>query len=138
MREVNALLEKAERFFAAADLLLDAGDADFAVSRAYYGWFYVAKAVLLSEGLRYSRHGQVVSQYGRRFAATDHLDRRFHRLLGRAFELRQLADYSAEAELEPVVVEDLIAEKHQFAVFRCYGCTELVSGEKSVGSGGGS
>ena len=90
LREVGALLEKAERSFAAADLLLDAGDADFAVSRAYYGWFYVAEALLLSEGLRYSRHGQVISQYGQRFAATDRLDRRFHRLLGRAFELRQL------------------------------------------------
>ena len=61
-----------------------------------------------------SRHGQVISQYGQRFAATDRLDRRFHRLLGRAFELRQLADYSVEAELEPGVVEDLIAEGEAF------------------------
>jgi uncharacterized protein (UPF0332 family) len=114
LREVNALLEKAERSFAAADLLLDAGDADFAASRAYYGWFYVAEALLLSEGLRYSRQGQVISQYGRRFAATDRLDRRFHRLLGRAFELRQLADYSVDAELEAAVVEDLIAEGEAF------------------------
>ena len=60
MREVGALLEKAERSFAAADLLLGAGDADFAASRAYYGYFYVAEGLLLSEGLRYSRHGQVV------------------------------------------------------------------------------
>ncbi len=116
MREVNALLEKAERSFAAADLLLDAGDADFAVSRAYYGWFYVAEALLLSEGLRYSRHGQVISQYGQRFAATDRLDRRFHRLLGRAFELRQLADYTVEAELETAGVEHLIAEGEAFLV----------------------
>ena len=71
MREFDALLEKAERSFAAADLLLDSGDADFAVSRAYYGWLYVAEAHLLSVGLRCSRHGELVSQYGRRFAATD-------------------------------------------------------------------
>ena len=40
------------------------------------------------EGERFSRHGQVVSQYGRLFATTDRLPRRFHRLLSRAFKLR--------------------------------------------------
>ena len=108
MREVEALLEKAERSFAAADLLLDSGDADFAASRAYYGYFYVAEGLLLSEGLRYSRHGQVVAQYGRRFASTDRLDRRYHRFLSRAFDLRQLADYSAEVDVDPAVVSELI------------------------------
>ncbi len=56
----------------------------------------------------------MISHYGQRFAATGRLDRRFHRLLGRAFELRQLADYAVEAELEPGVVEDLIAEAEAF------------------------
>ena len=46
---------------------LRAGNSDFAASRAYYGCFYVAEALLLSEGLRFSRYGQVVAQYGRRF-----------------------------------------------------------------------
>lgn len=114
MREVEALFEKAERSFAAADLLLDAGDADFAASRAYYGYFYVAEGLLYTEGLRFSRHGQVVAQYGQRFAKTDLLDRRYHRLLGRAFELRQLADYSVEADLDPAVVGDLIEEGEAF------------------------
>ena len=67
MREVEALLRKAERSFDAAEPLLRAGNSDFAASRAYYGCFYVAEALLLSEGLRFSRYGQVVAQYGRRF-----------------------------------------------------------------------
>ncbi len=108
MREIEALLEKAERSFAAADLLLDSGDADFAASRAYYGYFYAAEALLLSEGLRYSRHGQVVAQYGRHFASAGRLDPRYHRFLGRAFDLRQLADYSAEADVDAAVVSELI------------------------------
>ena len=52
---LKTLLEKARRSFAAADLLLGEGDAAFAASRAYY---YVAEALLLSEGLRFSRHGR--------------------------------------------------------------------------------
>jgi uncharacterized protein (UPF0332 family) len=114
VREVGALLEKAERSFAAAALLLGAGDADFAASRAYYGYFYVAEGLLLSEGLRYSRHGQVVAQYGRHFASEDRLNRRFHRFLGRAFELRQLADYAAEVDLDPAVVSELIKVGEEF------------------------
>jgi uncharacterized protein (UPF0332 family) len=61
MSEVAALFEKAGRSFTAARLLLDEGDADFAVSRAYYGYFYVAEGLLLTKGLRFSRHGQVIA-----------------------------------------------------------------------------
>lgn len=114
MKGVGALLEKAERSFAAADLLLGAGDADFAASRAYYGYFYVAEGLLLSEGLRYSRHGQVVAQYGRHFASEGRLNRRYHRFLGRAFELRQLADYAAEVDVDSAVVSELIKVGEEF------------------------
>lgn len=93
--EFEALLEKAERSFSAARSLLGAGDPGFAASRSYYGYFYVAEALLPSEGLRFSRHGQVIAQYGRRFARTDLLDRRFHHHLTQVFALRQLADYDA-------------------------------------------
>jgi len=114
VREVGALLEKAERSFAAADLLLDAGDADFAVSRAYYGYFYVAEGLLLSEGLRYSRHGQVVAQYGRHFANEGRLNRRYHRFLGRAFELSPLADLRCRGGRSPAVVSELIKVGEEF------------------------
>jgi uncharacterized protein len=45
--------------------------------------------------LSYSRHAQVVAEFGRRFAKTGELDARYHRLLIEAFGLRQAADYSA-------------------------------------------
>lgn len=72
------------------------GDTNFAVSRAYYGYFYVAEALLLSKDLSFSRHGQVISQYGLHFARDKILPRRFHRLLDEAFSLRRVADYSTE------------------------------------------
>lgn len=96
MSEIEALCQKAQRSFVVAKRLLDTEDTDFAVSRAYYGYFYVAEALLLSKGLSFSRHGQVIAQYGAHFARTEVLDRRFHRLFRRAFSLRQTADYSTE------------------------------------------
>ena len=92
---LDQLLDKARRSFDVAEDLLERGHADFAASRAYYGCFYTAEALLLSEGLSYSRHSQVVAQFGRRFAKTGELDASYHRLLIEAFELRQAADYSA-------------------------------------------
>jgi uncharacterized protein (UPF0332 family) len=63
LNEIQALFDKAERSFAAAGRLLEAGDEDFAVSRAYYGYFYVAEAPLLPKDMSFSRHGQVLAQY---------------------------------------------------------------------------
>ncbi|MGH3146860.1 MAG: HEPN domain-containing protein, partial [Rubrobacter sp.] len=92
---LDNLLAKAQRSFEAAEGLLEDGHPDFATSRAYYGCFYTAEALLLSKGLSYSRHSQVIAQFGRHFAKTGELDARYHRLLIEAFRLRQAADYSA-------------------------------------------
>ena len=92
---LDHLLAKAQRSFRVAEGLLEGGHADFAASRAYYGCFYTAEALLLSEGLSYSRRSQVVAQFGQRFAKTGELDARYPRLLIEACGLRQAADYSA-------------------------------------------
>lgn len=97
-KTLENLLAKAQRSFEAAESLLEDGHADFAASRAYYGCFYTAEALLFSKGLSYSRHSQVVAQFGRHFAKTEELDARYHRLLIEAFGLRQAADYSAAPE----------------------------------------
>lgn len=113
-REECALLEKAERSLTVAEELLGSGHADFAASRLYYGCFYIAEALLLYEGLRFSRHGQVLAQYGRLFAKPERLDRSYHRLLERTFSLRQIADYSAEAEINPTEISNLVSHGSEF------------------------
>ncbi len=114
MSEIDALLEKAGKSFAAARLLLGDGYRDFAVSRAYYGYFYVAEALLRSMGLEFSSHGQVLAQYGRHFAKEEILDRRYHRSFNEAFSSRQLADYSTRPPLEPEKVTELIEVGEEF------------------------
>lgn len=114
MSEVEGLLHKSERSFSAAGRLLADGDSDFAASRLYYGCFYIAEALLLSEGLHFSRHGQVMGAYGRLFAKEEHLPIRFHGLLDRTFELRQVADYTVEVRMQPSEIDDLISEGREF------------------------
>ena len=114
MNEKDALLRKSERAFAAAKILLEADSLEGASSRAYYAWFYVAEALLLSEGLRFSSHGQVIAQYGMMFAKENVLDRRFHRTLDEAYALRQYADYATTPDLDPSKISKLLQEGEAF------------------------
>lgn len=114
MKNLDLLLEKARRSLDTAELLLSQGSPDFAASRTYYAYFYIAQALLESRGLRFSRHGQVLAQYGLFFAKTQILDPSYHKLFGSAFDLRQLADYQVEVPIESELVEELIAGARSF------------------------
>lgn len=114
LSQISGHLNKAARSFDAADGLLAGGDADFAASRAYYGCFYVAEALLLDEGLSFSTHSGVIGEYGRIFARTERLDRSFHRLLDRSFAARQSADYDINSEFSDAEVRETIEEGRDF------------------------
>jgi uncharacterized protein (UPF0332 family) len=110
----RAATPESRRSFEAAEEILSKGHTDFAVSRAYYGCFYVAQALLLSRGLVFARHGQVIAQFGLHFAKTRLLDTRFHALLSEAFGLRQGADYEADAVIEDQEVVEVVRQGREF------------------------
>jgi uncharacterized protein (UPF0332 family) len=112
--EQPALLKKAKRYLESARLLLGAGDYDSAVSRIYYAAFYSAEVLLDACGQSYSSHRGVISAYGQEFARSGILDPRFHRLLIKAFEKRQQADYLAETGLGHDEVAELLSETAMF------------------------
>lgn len=114
MTDISGLLEKAARSFRSAEEQIADGDPDFAASRTYYGCFYVAEALLLTEGITSSSHRNLIAQYGLRFARPGKLDRSFHRTLVQAFELRQIGDYHTEVPVNPATVEELIAQGRRF------------------------
>ena len=45
MSQIQSLVEKALRYLRSAELLIQDGDYDSAVSRSYYAMFYLAEAV---------------------------------------------------------------------------------------------
>jgi uncharacterized protein (UPF0332 family) len=116
VNQLRGPLDKAERDLRAAERLLNDGDADIAASRVYYACFYIAEALLATEGYRFKSHGQLVAQYGLRFAKPEKLDRRYHEVLRQAFQTRQLADYQTEVAIDPEVVRELIEGGRSFLV----------------------
>jgi len=114
MTERQGLIRKAEKTVASAKMLVEAGDLDSAVSRAYYAAFYAAEALLDGLGLSFSSHQSVISAYGQEFSKKGRLDQRFHRFLITAFEKRQQADYGVETGLDRQEVNELLVETQAF------------------------
>ncbi len=92
-QEIAANLERAEKSIQAATELAASGFYDFAAPRAYYAAFYAATAVLLDEGLEFSRHSGVIASIHQRLVKTGKLDKEQGKELNWLFELRNVGDY---------------------------------------------
>ncbi|MEW5848981.1 MAG: HEPN domain-containing protein [Myxococcota bacterium] len=88
-------LAKAEQMLGAARVLMQAGYADSAVSRACYAVFHAACALLASVGRVTRSHDGVRSLVVEHFIRPGKLEARFARILSRMGADRNDADYDA-------------------------------------------
>lgn len=109
-----ALLHKAQESLRAARILGKEDLHDFAISRAYYTMFYVAKAILLGQGLSFSKHSAVVAAFGERFAKTGLVPANFHRYLLDGEDSRHVGDYDIGPGLSADEAEEQIRHAHEF------------------------
>ncbi len=89
------LIQKADRSLAAAQRNYDAGDYDFASSRAYYAAYYAISAALLSEKVTSSKHSGNISEFNRLFLKPGIFPKKYSKLVHRLFSDRQIADYES-------------------------------------------
>jgi uncharacterized protein (UPF0332 family) len=76
--------------------------------------FYVAEALLLGEGLSFSKHTAVIAAFGRRFARTGVVPAEFHRYLIDGQDMRTIGDYSTGPGLTAVQVAEQIFRAEPF------------------------
>lgn len=86
-------MAKAERSLEAAEELHNSRYYDFAASRGYYSMFYCAEALLLSKGLRFSKHSGVIAAFGKEFVRAQLLPGELHSYILAAFSQRGKGDY---------------------------------------------
>lgn len=79
--EIVALMRRAERSLRSTRNLLDDGDHDFAISRAYYAMFYAAIAALLSQDIKRSKHSGVIAAFAQHLVKSGHFTPECHRVL---------------------------------------------------------
>jgi len=112
--EISKLIEKAERSLEAARLLLNRGDYDFAVSRAYYAMFYCAKAMLLTRGITTKKHSSTISLFCEKFVKSGEFSEELASYLIDAFRKRQIGDYDVFIMPTKGEAEDLINKADLF------------------------
>lgn len=112
--EAHQLLEKGERALRAAEILLEAGDAEFAAGRAYYAMLHAAQALLRQRDVQYHRHTGVHSAFGQHFAKTGVLDPKYHRWLLDAFDERIRGDYGLQTTFEVESVAAWVEQAREF------------------------
>jgi len=113
-REISANLERAEQSLQAARDLAARGYHDFAASRAYYAAFYAATAVLLNEGLDFSKHSGVIASIHQRFVKTGKLPKEQGKELNWLFEIRNVGDYGGTARVSPPEAKRAIQAAEDF------------------------
>jgi uncharacterized protein (UPF0332 family) len=93
--EIQELFDYAGESHEAAKVLIDRGFIGFSAAQSYYTMFYLAPALLLSKGLKYSSHSAVIAAYGKEFSKTKVLDPKFHRYIIDTEERREDGHYGA-------------------------------------------
>jgi uncharacterized protein (UPF0332 family) len=107
IKEITALLNKAESKLKTARIDFDSGQYDDAVSRAYYAAFHAISAALLSKNLTFSSHGQLIGAFNREFINNGIFPEEYSSLMQQIFKDRQVSDYDPITE-----ITEETAQKH--------------------------
>jgi uncharacterized protein (UPF0332 family) len=112
--EVRKYLQKAERALAAAEAMMREGYPSDAAGKSYYAMFYAAQAALRTEGVEVIKHSAVESFFGRNLVKTGRVAPQYHKMLIRARELRETADYNIEEEVSEAVARQTLEDGKAF------------------------
>lgn len=114
MKEIDDLMDKAERSLHTAEYALGTGDYGSCASRGYYAMFFMAEAALFSRGLTGSSHKGVISLFGEHLAKTGILERYLGNALNDAYDKRLVGDYAVDRIVTKREAEELLDAAQDF------------------------
>ena len=98
----------------AADLLLEEGFYEDAVSRAYYAVLHAAKAALLARGIVTESHTAVRRLFGKELVQQGLLEKEWAMILAYEQDERASADYDVELSFSQEVAGQRVEESRSF------------------------
>jgi uncharacterized protein (UPF0332 family) len=98
----------------AADLLLEAGFYEDAVSRAYYAVLHAAKAALLARDIVTESHTAVRRLFGKELVQQGLLEKEWAMILAHEQDERASADYDVELSFSQEVAGQRVEESRRF------------------------
>lgn len=111
---VEASLKRANECLKGAEILFREGELHGAVSRAYYGVFHAAKAILHTKGVKAKTHSGARALFGEHVIRSGIMGEEFADILRDVFNARQLSDYEVYAELDRDEVQKLLTQADKF------------------------
>lgn len=112
--DLRAVLKLASEALGDAHAGLKRRSYRWAANRAYYAMFHAATALLLSEGLAFSRHRGVIGAFTERYVKTGRFPTELGKALDKAFNARNRADYSYREGVSKGEAEQLVGLADQF------------------------
>lgn len=85
-----------------------------AISRIYYGMFYIASALCLCDGFSTSKHGKLIGYFNKNYVKTRIIDRDLGRVFTKAFNLRIDGDYKDFVTFTREQVDDYYDKMKEF------------------------
>jgi len=76
--------------------------------------FYIAKALLLSKDLDFSREYRVITAFGKEFKKLDMLSNDFHKNLIAARAIRDGNDFELDSKVDEQDTRQMIQQSHEF------------------------
>jgi len=107
-------MEKAIKRLRVAQKLLQDGEYEDAVSRAYYAMYHAAKAALATINVSPKTHEEVVSEFGKRFMLRRTFPKELGKTLADAKAARETYEYSVTATTEKTEAETIISNARKF------------------------
>ncbi|MDY6771366.1 MAG: HEPN domain-containing protein [Candidatus Nanohaloarchaea archaeon] len=107
-------LDWADEKIEAARTLCEAGFYADAISRAYYGMYHAAKALLESEDITAKTHAGLIRMIGKEFVASGRIADSLGKALTLAEEEREEADYEIAPEFSEEEAEQRIEDAETF------------------------
>jgi uncharacterized protein (UPF0332 family) len=110
-------MSPADEKIVVAQKLFDLSYFDDTTSRAYYGMFYAAKAILLSIDIDVKSHAGVLNQFSQYFIKPGRLDKKYGRMFALAQRAREMSDYNPEISVsqndaqKAIVTAQIFVEK---------------------------
>ncbi len=112
---IEKLIEKSEKSFNEAKLLLEQNYFEAAISRAYYSMFYLTQAVLATKDISRKKHSGVIAVFAEQFTKPGIVSRDLHYKLRRTFEERQVSDYEFEISKTEQEAKEILKYSEDFS-----------------------
>ena len=117
-KDIQALIayrmERSKEAIKAAEIMLQNDMLTFAMNRIYYSMFYAVQSLLASDGVSFSKHGQVKGYFNRQWIKPGKFPKTLGQLYNKAFEYRQKFDYVDFAIPDRDMVIEYIEKAKEF------------------------